>query len=330
MPILITGATGFVVSNLTRHLLDAGHDVVAADLVEPDEPLRRFLGGLRGSVSYRRLDVRDPAAVRALVAEIRPEHAVHGAALTSVPEETERRRFLETTEVNVVGTLQVLEALREAGARRTVVVSSGSVYGPRPDLHPIVEDDPGNPQALYPITKWSADLLARRFADVHQLDLAVVRLASPFGPFERDTGSRPLLSPIRTWTVAALRGDSVELRGPSDLPRDVVHVADVASGIAAVLLADRLPHGVYNVGWGRSATAEQVLTSLGRLIPGLRVDHRPDEPSPWLSTSNALRGPLSVDRLRTDLGWSPRYDLDSGLAAYVDWLRTMPPASYGD
>src|SRR5688572_11941257 len=135
MPILITGATGFVISNLTRHLAEQGHAVVAADLVPPDAAMQGFLSGLPGEVTFRQLDVRDRAAVRSLIEEVRPERVVHGAALTSIPPETEQRRFLETVEVNVMGTLHLLDALREVSpAARGVVVSSGSIYGPRPDL----------------------------------------------------------------------------------------------------------------------------------------------------------------------------------------------------
>ena len=329
MAILITGATGFVISNLTRYLAENGHEVVAADLKEPDEPLRRYLTGLPGAVTFRRVDVADRQAVRGLIREVRPERTVHGAAITSVPLETEQTRFLETVQVNVMGTLHMLEALREEGTGgRVVVVSSGSIYGPRPDLRPISEDDPGNPQGLYPISKWAAESFARRYAEVHGLDLGVVRLCSPFGPFERDTGSRPLLSSVQQWATAALRGETVRLLGPADLPRDVAYAPDVGSGIAAVLLAERLPHVVYNVGWGRVATADETLAALTRVIPDMKVERSPEAQSPWVSTSNVVRGPLANDRLRA-LGWSPRYDLDSGLAAYVDWLQQVPANAQG-
>lgn len=324
MSILVTGATGFVMANLARHLAAEGHQVVAADLVAADEPLGRFLAGLPRAVAFEPLDVTDRAAVRRLVSRVRPERTVHGAAITSVPPEAERARFLATVDVNVAGTLNVLDALRETGGGRIVAVSSGSVYGPRADLTPIGEDDRTEPQGVYPLTKWAADALARRFAEIHGLDLAVTRLASPFGPFERDTGSRPLLSPICYWATAALRGEVVRVPGPPALGRDTVYVADVASGIAAVLLAPRLRHNVYNVGWGRNTTSEEALAALGRLVPDLRVEFEPDRSWPWSST---VRGPLRVDRLRDDLGWAPRWDLDSGLRAYLDWLRSEPSAS---
>jgi nucleoside-diphosphate-sugar epimerase len=318
MTILITGATGFVMSGLARHLAERGHAVAAADLHLPDARLRGHLEGLAGPVTFREVDVTDAAAVRALVGDVRPERVVHGAAITAIPAAAERGRFVETTQVNVLGTLHVLDAIRERGARRTVVVSSGSIYGTRADMDPVGEDADARPQGVYPITKWAAEALARRYAAIHGLDLAVVRLASPFGAFERDTGSRPLLSAINDWTRAALRGEVVRVGGPPNTLRDPIYIDDVASGIAAVLLADRLRHDVYNVGWGTGATTEDTLAAIARLVPSVRIERVPGEPSRWPSLS---RGVLSSDRLRHDLEWVPGHDLDSGLAAYVTWLR---------
>ncbi len=323
MVILVTGATGFVMANLVRHLAEHGHEVVAADVNRPDGVLKQFVGGLPGTVTFVKMDVTDRDDVLRLIADIRPARAVHGAAVTAIPADTERTRFLETVDVNVLGTLHVLEALRETGVARAVVVSSGSVYGPRGDLTPISEDEPKRPEGVYALTKWAGEELARRFAAVHGLDVPIVRLASPFGPLERDTGSRPLLSPVHEWVAAALAGEPVRVSGAPTLVRDAVHVADVASAITAVLLADRLSHDVYNVGWGRVISAHDALAALGTLIPTARVELRPDEPSPWAATS---RGPLAIDRLRADLGWAPRYDFGSGLAAYVEWRRAQPQA----
>ena len=90
--VLVTGATGFVMANLLRHLAERGHDVVGADLKRPDPPLRRFLEGLPGRVSFRQVDVTDRAAIAALVQDVRPSRAVHGAAITSIPLDVERAR----------------------------------------------------------------------------------------------------------------------------------------------------------------------------------------------------------------------------------------------
>ena len=318
MTILITGATGFVMSGLVRHLAEHGHAVVAADLYPPDAALRAHLGGLAGGVTFRQVDVTDPEAVRALVGDVRAARIVHGAAITAIPPQAERGRFVETTQVNILGTLHLLDAVREHGAGRTVVVSSGSIYGVRGDFAPVTEEDVAQPQGVYPITKWAAEALARRHAAVNALDVAVVRLASPFGAFERDTGSRPLLSAINDWTRAALRGEPLRVGGPGTAMRDPIYLDDVASGIAAVVLADRTTHDVYNVGWGKGATTDDTLAVLAKLVPGVKIERVPQEPSYWPSLA---RGVLSSDRLRRDLGWTPTYDLESGMAAYINWLR---------
>jgi nucleoside-diphosphate-sugar epimerase len=318
--VLVTGATGFVMASVVRHVAKLGLDVIAADLNPPDDALRQHVEGLPGTVRFSRLDVTDRAAVVALVRETRPVRAVHGAAITAIPPDVERARFAETAAVNITGTLHVLAALADTGCARVVAVSSGSVYGRRQNLAPISEDDAKDPQALYPMTKWAGDMLARRFAEVHGLDLAVARLASPFGPFERDTGSRPLLSPMAGWTASAMKGERIVVPGDARYARDVVYVADVASGIAAILLAGHLPHDAYNVGWGHGTSAEEALAALGRIVPRLEVEWRPELPSPWLGPGNVARGPLRCDRLRQDLGWEPRHDLESGLAEYVAWV----------
>jgi dTDP-glucose 4,6-dehydratase/UDP-glucose 4-epimerase/GDP-4-dehydro-6-deoxy-D-mannose reductase len=316
MRILVTGATGFVMASLVRHLADLEHSVVASDRVPPDAAFRRFLSGR--SFEFHPLDVLERPAVRDAMRLLRPERVVHGAAITALPADAERTRFVETVEVNVIGTLHVLDAALASGAQRVVAVSSGSVYGSCAGMTSVPEGAPKDPHGVYPISKWAGDQLARRFGSVHGLDVAVARLASPFGPLERDTGSRPLLSPLAYWTAAAVRGEPVRVASPHGGGRDIAYVGDIASAVAAVLLAPRLAYDGYNIGWGHVTTTDAMLAALSRIVPDVTIERLPDEPSPWVRPRLA---PLAIDRLRDDLGWSPAWDLDQALTEYVAWLR---------
>jgi nucleoside-diphosphate-sugar epimerase len=116
MTILITGATGFVMSGLVRHLAEHGHAGVAADLPPPDAALRSHLSGLAGGVTFRQVDVTDAKAVRALVADVRAERIVHGAAITAIPAEAERdgssRRHRSTCSARCISSTPSVTSVR--------------------------------------------------------------------------------------------------------------------------------------------------------------------------------------------------------------------------
>jgi nucleoside-diphosphate-sugar epimerase len=320
MTTLVFGATGFVAANVVRHLAAAGEHVVMADVHAPDAALEAFLGDAGASTEFLRLDVRDGAATREAVGRVKPGRAVLAAAITPTPPDVERARFRDAVEINIAGTIRTLEALRDAGVGRVVLTSSGSVYGRRNDMAPLAEDDaPGPLLAVYPMSKAFSEMLALRFAEINGMDLVVARLCSPFGPMERDTGSRPLLSLVSHLARAAIRGETLKLPPPRDTPHDVAHVADVASAVGALLLADRLGHAVYNVGWGRAHTAEQIVAALDGILGGLR--HEWLETDPDATPGAQPRGPLISARLEADTGWRPRFNLETGIEAYVDWLK---------
>jgi UDP-glucose 4-epimerase len=281
----------------------------------------RFLDDVIRQVAFVQADVRDRDAVRNCLRERGVEAVVHAAAITATRPDMERLRSPETVEVNVMGTVAVLEAARVEPLHRIVHVSSGSIYGRTDPLVPLRETAPANPVGLYPITKWAGEQIARRYAEVHELPVVAVRLTLPFGPMERDTGSRALLSPFAGWIRSALAGEELLL---PDLGagRDYTYAEDVARAIVAVLEGERLRYDTYNVGNGRRHTVAEIVEALREHFPGLRCRVAPEDEAVRLAVGpRTERGPLDPARLFEDRGYRPSYDLKAGLARTVEWIK---------
>ena len=323
MATLVTGGTGFVASNLVKGLARAGHEVVVYDLNGPDRLVRDFIGELASRVTFVQGDILNPEALRRLGADHSIDKIVHAAVFTATRPDIEVERSREIVEINVAGTANLLELARSLKVTRFVYVSSGSVYGAqRAADQAINEDDTPTPDTLYGMTKYASELLTRRYAEIHGISTASTRLSTPFGPMERVTGHRAVMSIPYRWTRNVVRDEPVAVPDLA-LGRDYTYVTDTASGIRAVLDAPRLGHDVYNVTAGGLVSLEKLLASIKELSPDvLTVEAGPEDTA--ASSLGTARGPLSGYRLGQDLGWTPEFDLTSGLAEYIQWRRDAP------
>ena len=178
---------------------------------------------------------------------------------------------------------------------------------------------PPIPENLYGITKYASELLARRYGELHQFSSASVRLSTPYGPMERVTGHRAVMSVLYNWTGQALRGETIQAED-LDQGRDYTYVTDIANGIRTVLDAPVLPHDTYNLTAGGWITYRQILEELRLLLPSIQIveagggEHHS-------SNGASARGPLSGHRMFHDLGWTPSYDLNAGMSDYLQWRR---------
>jgi UDP-glucose 4-epimerase len=319
--VLVTGAVGFVPVNIVRALLSRGHRVIGVDHRPPDEAARAFLAPLAAGLVWLEGDVRQPAAILAAMRAHRVGAVVHAAAVTATTREWERDRAREVLDVNLVGTMAVLEAAQRAGIRRAVVVSSTSALGPGyHDGRPIPEGAPAAPVDLYGISKHAIELVAARLADLHGLEVATVRIAQPYGPMERPSPDRAALSPIAEWVEAAAAGRP--LRAPSlEAAKDWTYVEDVAAGFVGLVEAARLRHPLYNLGGGVQVTVRQVMEAIRRVWPESEVTVAADGPTNPNLDPARLRGPLEVVRLREEVGFHPRFDITRGIGRYGEWVR---------
>jgi nucleoside-diphosphate-sugar epimerase len=320
MAILVTGGVGFVGANIVKDLAARGYEVVSLDVLQPDELMTGFLGELAGRVQFITGSILDVSALDALRSEHNVEKVVHAAVFTVNRTALETARSKDILDINLTGTGNLLELARLSGVERFVYISSGAAYGLTRDPDQTYnEDDPPQPGNLYGITKFSSELLARRYGELHGFDTVSLRLSTPYGPMERITGHRGNMSTPYQWTGQMLRGEPIE-SNDSDHGRDYTYVLDTASAVSTIVDAADLPHDLYNVTNGMPVTEGQIQRTLTELFPETRLVPS-NTADMGASSLGPTRGPLSGYRLWHDLGWTPRYDLASGLADYVRWRQ---------
>jgi len=325
MTLLVTGACGFVMSNLVRHWLDAdpAAHVVAVDAWQPDALWDRFMAPVRGRIRFVAGDVCDRAWWGALdPAGI--THVVHGAAVTSGVGERERALARRTVEVNVLGTLYALEWARAHGRlARFVDVSTGSVYGDDGPDGPLPEDgwENRNPRSLYGISKRTGELIAMRYAAIFGLPVATVRLSSVYGPMDRASPARHIVCLPNRLVHWALAGRAPRL-STLDAVGDYIHAGDVAAAIATLLKAPHLEHHLFNIALGRPVLVREVLEHVTAAVPGFTWSVVPETQADIVEDSTRRRGAwgaYDIARLRA-VGWEPR-PLGEAIAEYVAWVR---------
>ena len=321
MSTLVTGGTGFVGSNIVKVLAQRGHQVVCFDQVPADSLVKAYHSAHSSSITYVQGDILDPGDLQRAVAGRQVTKIVHAAVFTGLRQDIERDHSRSIVDINVTGTANLLRLAMEQNIERFLYVSSGSVYGegldPAGVLH---EENQLYPRTLYALTKYASELLTRRFGELHGFSTVSTRLSAPYGPIERVTGHRAIMSVFYEWTRDAVRGDPIR-GGDRTAGRDYTYVADTAEAVCSILDAPSLTHSEYNVSSGNIHTLEDIALALKEVRPGVRVINDPTYEVRSLRP-DAARGPMDTTRLRGDLGFEPVYDLVSGIREYLAWRET--------
>ena len=318
MVTLVTGGTGFVGANIVKDLADNGHHVVSFDINGPDKLLEDFVGQASSRVAFIQGDIVDPESVARLGRDYQIDKIVHAAVYTVNREALEIERGRDVIAINLEGTANLLELARTQQTKRFIYVSSGAAYGSAlPSDQTLNEETPPVPENLYGITKFASEMITRRYGQLHGLSTATVRLSTPYGPMERVTGHRAVMSVFHDWTGRVARGEGITTEDMDD-GRDYIYITDIADGLRTVLDSPNLPHNLYNLTTGIWLTFQEILDGVIELAPSTQVTTPPAKLA-VVAGGDYSRGPLSSHRLFSDLGWTPSYDLKAGLTDYLKW-----------
>ena len=304
MKILVTGAAGFIGSNLVDGLLDAGHEVRALD---------NFSTGHRSNLDHVADDVDivegDLRSYERVSWAVRGCDAVfHEGAMPSVPRSVQDP--LTSSEINIGGTLNVLLAARDAGARRVIFASSSSVYGDAAGF-PRVETQATSPLAPYAVSKLAAEQYCRVAHVVYGLETVCLRYFNVFG--RRQDPFSQYSAVIPKFITAMQAGRAPTIYGDGTQSRDFTHVDDV---VAANLLALQSPAAagrIYNIACGRQISLNDLVTQLNEIF-GTQLEADLREPRP----GDVKHSRADVARAELELGFSASVELAQGLRRTIE------------
>jgi UDP-glucose 4-epimerase len=318
MNILLTGGLGVNGAWVTRKLVERDYrPVVLENRIDTS-----LVGDeIAGKIDLVEADITDLDALLRIIAKHRIQRVVHMAALIAGIQ----TELLKGFEVNATGTVKVLEAASKAGVERVVYTSSRAAYGhidgpnAHPTYEPIAEDHPQRPFLVYDVCKVASEGMGRNYARMRGLQFVALRFAQIYGPGKLQRhGPYGLFSQL---VESPLAGKPVKIPRGGDQRDDVIYVDDIAEAIVLTALHPRPAYDVYNISRAVGTTLHDFADAVRKVVPAAQIEISGGLDYHGLGASYC--GIMDNTRARTDLGFEPRFDLDRGVAHYVETMRRL-------
>lgn len=319
MQILITGIAGFIGSHLGEKLISLGHRVIGVDNFDsfyPKHFKQSNLSILKNSdqFSFCEADIKDKQSIKEILNDHSIDLVIHLAAKAGVRPSIDH--ISEYYLVNVNGTVNLLECMREANITKLVFASSSSVYGNNPKVPFSETDFVDNPISPYAATKKSGELLCHVYTSLYNFDITCLRFFTVFGPKQR-----PDLA-IHKFTRLIDEGKPLPFFGDGSTSRDYTYIDDIISGI--ICATNKLKgFNVYNLGESRVIKLNELISFIENALGKKAfLDRQP------FQLGDVEKTFANITKARTELGYDPKYDFETGIKHFVAWYKENKKSLY--
>lgn len=305
---LVTGGAGFIGSHTVEELVRRGDSVRVFDDLSTGK--QENLSAVFEQIDFRQGDICDLDAMRPLFEGV--DYVIHFAAASSVLRSIQEP--VATTQVNLMGTLHVLVAARDAHVKRMVMACTGAIYGNNPVL-PRVETQMPDPLSPYAIVKLAGEYFGQVFNRLFGLEFVALRYFNIFGP--RQNPLSQYSGVLSKFIRACLTGATPTIHGTGEQSRDFTYVANVVDATLRACHAAQAPGKVINVGTGRGTSLNRAVEILNQML-SVQVVPQHDPPR----VGDFMHSTADITVARTVLGYEPLISFEEGLRRTVEWMRT--------
>ena len=305
--VLVTGGAGFIGSHLVKALLARGADVSVIDNLTTGH--EENLASVRKNIRFEKNDIREAETLNTLAQGC--EVIFHQAAIVSVPHTVHDP--IESSMVNEIGTLRVLEAARLNGVKRVVIASSCAVYGDLPEL-PKTEKMPVKPLSPYAVQKLTGEYYAKLYSELYGLQTVSLRYFNVYGANQDPTS--PYSGVISIFMKKAIEKSRPHIYDDGNQYRDFIYVKDVVRANLLASLSERADGAIYNIGTGKMITVNE----LWKLIQSFaKFDLAPEYHPPRKGDIRESRADIAL--AHNELSFEPLYPFEQGLHETFEWYR---------
>jgi UDP-glucose 4-epimerase len=302
--ILVTGGAGFIGSHVVDLFVSKGYEVVIVDDLSTGRA-----SNLNPAAKFYKIDIRD-SKIREIFEAERPDYVSHHAAQMDVRRSVAQPLF--DADVNILGSINLIECAQEFNVKHFVYISSGGAAYGEPERVPCLETDPINPICQYGASKHTVEHYLYMYHFNYGLNYTNV-----FGPRQDPHGEAGV---VAIFTGKMLLGEPVTINGDGEQTRDYVFVGECAYANYLAVSVDHAS-GIYNIGWGRPTSVNQIFTSLAAITEyNLPANYGPAK------VGETRHIYLDASKAKKDLGWTPIKSLEEGLQVTVEYFRTSEKA----